>query len=89
MLPLFRLYASASINFIVRIELPNNWGPPLSHQANTDMPLELIEDAVMEWLAEASMPEDLDDGDAEDEWIHQTNAWVEAHSEKRDAFVYD
>lgn len=53
------------------------------HQANTDMPLELIEDAVMEWLTEASMPDDLADGDAEDQWIHHTEAWVEAHSKKR------
>lgn len=58
------------------------------HQANTDMPLELIEDAVMEWLTEASMPDDLADGDAEDQWIHQTEAWVEAHTEKRDTSVY-
>ncbi len=58
------------------------------HQANTDMPLELIEDAVMQWLTEASMPDNLADGDAEDDWIHQTEAWVEAHTEKRDTKVY-
>lgn len=58
------------------------------HQAKPDMPLELIENDVMEWLGEASMPEDLADGDEEERWQNQIEAWVDAHTEKRKSSVY-
>ncbi len=52
------------------------------HKAKPDMPLEYIEDAVIGWLEEASMPGDLDDGDAEHEHQERIEAWIEAHNEK-------
>jgi len=58
------------------------------HQAKPDMPLELIENDVMEWLGEASMPEDLADGDEEERWQNQIEAWVDSHAEKRESSVY-
>ncbi len=49
------------------------------------MPIQYIEDSVMSWLEEAYMPDDITDGDEEEEAQMKIEAWLEAHEEARQA----
>ncbi len=53
------------------------------HKTKPHMPIQYIEDSVMSWLEEAYMPEDITDGDEEEEAQMKIEAWLEAHEEAR------